>query len=58
MHNEGMNYQKFLADNRRRAVEIVQMRKRKQTFAAIGKHFGITAQRAQQIYSASEALTK
>ena len=53
-----MNYEKFLQDSRKRAAEIVVLREKKLTFAAIGKRFNITAQRAQQIYKAATDLIK
>lgn len=56
--NGGMNYTKFLAESRKRAVEILCMRDKGDTFATIGKKFDITAQRAQQIYKAAKHLTK
>lgn len=53
-----MNYQKFLEEGRKRAVLILSMREEKVPFAAIGKHFGISSQRAQQIFKAATKLTK
>lgn len=53
-----MNYEKFLEEGRKRAVLILSMREEKVPFAAIGKHFGISSQRAQQIFKAAAKLTK
>ena len=45
----GMDYQKFLAQAKKRIPEMRSMRATGITFAAIGKRFGLSAQRVQKI---------
>jgi hypothetical protein len=52
-----MNYKEFLEENKKRNKEILELRNKGVSYVKIGKIFGISKQRVEQIVLALRAMT-